>query len=282
MISVAMTTYNGERYVKEQIDSILNQTKRPDELIICDDGSEDETCSVIEKIIVDNTTTVKIRFEKNQENLGYVRNFHKAISMTGGDYIFLSDQDDIWHADKIETMIRIMKGKKCGALCTNSNLIDGNGNPISDRKQFRINPLLARDTGELKKITFIRLIFGNIAQGCTYCFTKRVRDAYLRVNHYELIHDQQIMMIAANEGAAYLYNSPLIDYRIHENNAVGFHEKKEKSSLQLRKPRRKPFMVVFLEDLDRVEKVRGKRFFSLLYYLRIPYMRALIRQRLVR
>lgn len=87
MISVAMTTYNGQKYVEEQLLSIINQTKSVDEIIIVDDKSSDETVKVIKQFIIDNST-FNIVLIQNNENLGYRRNFKKAMSMAKGDYIF--------------------------------------------------------------------------------------------------------------------------------------------------------------------------------------------------
>lgn len=87
MISIAMTTYNGEKYIERQLESIFSQTLPVDEIIICDDNSKDRTIEIIGRFIEKNQTD-KIRLVHNQENLGYIRNFYKAISLTKGDYIF--------------------------------------------------------------------------------------------------------------------------------------------------------------------------------------------------
>ncbi len=97
--SVAMCTYNGESYLDEQLQSILEQTEPIDEIVICDDGSIDKTLSIIEKFIKAGTP---IRLILNQKNLGYTRNFEKAICLCSGDIIFLADQDDIWMPEKVK------------------------------------------------------------------------------------------------------------------------------------------------------------------------------------
>ena len=104
MISVAMATFNGEPYIQEQLDSIYNQTRKVDEIIIVDDCSTDSTVRVIEQYILSHKD-IDIKLYKNEENLGYKKNFKKAISLCHGDYVFLSDQDDIWMTDKIEKCI---------------------------------------------------------------------------------------------------------------------------------------------------------------------------------
>jgi len=95
-ISVCMATYNGERYLKEQLDSILKQLSFTDEIIISDDGSQDRTIEIIESF---GDSRIKL-FHSTQQNLIY--NFENALSKASGDIIFLSDQDDIWYENKVE------------------------------------------------------------------------------------------------------------------------------------------------------------------------------------
>ncbi|MCD2452741.1 glycosyltransferase family 2 protein [Methylicorpusculum oleiharenae] len=101
-ISIALATYNGEKYLVEQLRSFCNQTRMPDELIICDDCSQDSTLSIAYDFAAKAPFTVKIIV--NQRNLGYVQNFSNAFSYCNGDIVFISDQDDVWLPTKIEKM----------------------------------------------------------------------------------------------------------------------------------------------------------------------------------
>lgn len=268
MISVAMTTYNGKEYVEKQILSLLSQTVIPDEIIICDDGSVDGTREIL-RILAEKNTCIKVI--ENEENLGYRRNFKKAISLTQGDYIFLCDQDDEWHLDKIERMVRIMDEEKCTALCCDYTLIDEKSNPLK-KEDYYIHPLIKKAKPEgLTPIVFDQLIYGNILQGCTYCFTKKVKNAYLQLENEDVDHDQQIMFVAALLGMVFFYKVPLIDYRIHSGNAIGLSKKDAEDGIELKKPSRKPFMVTFLEELNQVIPVKKKMWYTILFYLRIPY-----------
>lgn len=96
--SVALCTYNGEKYIKEQLDSILNQTKKVDEIIVCDDCSSDKTVEILNHYSSTNPGLFKIYI--NEQNLRSVKNFEKAITLCTGDIIFLSDQDDFWVNEK--------------------------------------------------------------------------------------------------------------------------------------------------------------------------------------
>lgn len=103
-ISIAMATFNGARYLQEQLDSFVAQSRLPDELIICDDGSEDETISIIEEF--SKRAPFAVRLTKNPKNLGFIKNFEKALSLCTGDLIFLSDQDDVWFPEKVQYIER--------------------------------------------------------------------------------------------------------------------------------------------------------------------------------
>ena len=100
MISVAMCTYNGEKYIQEQLESIIYQSVPPDEIVICDDCSNDATLEIVKDIL--NSYDGIVQLVSNKHNLGYRKNFEKAISLCHGDIIFLSDQDDVWSSNKIE------------------------------------------------------------------------------------------------------------------------------------------------------------------------------------
>jgi glycosyltransferase involved in cell wall biosynthesis len=106
-ISIAMATYNGALYLQEQLDSFVAQTRLPDELLVCDDGSKDETLSILERFARSAPFDVRIVF--NEENLGYTQNFAKAMSLCTGDLVFLSDQDDVWFGNKIERIVEAAK-----------------------------------------------------------------------------------------------------------------------------------------------------------------------------
>ena len=102
-ISIVMTVYNGEKYINEQIDSFINQTLLPHEIIISDDCSTDKTLEILENY--KNEKKINFRIFKNENNLGFTKNFEKAILKSTGDIIFLADQDDIWYKNKVQTII---------------------------------------------------------------------------------------------------------------------------------------------------------------------------------
>lgn len=98
-VSIAMASYNGSKYLQEQLDSFRNQTRQPDELVVCDDGSTDSTLDILERFR--GEAEFAVRIFRNEKNLGFTKNFEKALSNCTGDLIFLSDQDDVWYVDKV-------------------------------------------------------------------------------------------------------------------------------------------------------------------------------------
>ena len=131
MISVCMGLYNGERYLEEQLQSILQQTKTPDEVILCDDGSTDATVKIAELFIEKNGLGGSWKLFCNESNKGYPENLYYAMSLCQGDLVFLADQDDIWELHKIEKMSSLMKQDKgILALCCKFGLVDAEGKDI--------------------------------------------------------------------------------------------------------------------------------------------------------
>jgi glycosyltransferase involved in cell wall biosynthesis len=104
-ISIAMATYNGENFLQRQLDSFLSQTRQPDELVVCDDGSSDDTLGILEHFR--QVAPFAVRIYRNQVNLGFTKNFEQALTKCSGDLIFFSDQDDIWFPDKVAFVVKI-------------------------------------------------------------------------------------------------------------------------------------------------------------------------------
>lgn len=133
-VSVLMTTYNGEKYISEQLESILRQSRQADEVIICDDCSGDGTVGVIKDFIYKNEL-VNWTLYQNKENKGWRRNFIEGLQYTSGDVIFFSDQDDIWLPHKIEKMTDIMeKSKRIHCLAGTFIRVDGEGKEFEKQK----------------------------------------------------------------------------------------------------------------------------------------------------
>lgn len=234
VISIAMATYNGEKYINEQLSSLLKQSRLADEVIIIDDLSNDNTADIVRKFISENKLA-NWKLFINESNLGYKKNFYQAISRTTGDLIFLCDQDDIWNVDKLECMERIFEeNRDIMALNTRIEYVDEMGKPIDIRgKNIQLENNLANlklERDGLNKIDMEAIWKFNIAPGCTMGFTKQIKDIYLQKSECTVYHDWEINFIACTMGGLYFYDQPLIKYRIH-NNTVGL------AGLNKREPR---------------------------------------------
>lgn len=224
-ISVAMATYNGEKYIKRQLDSILNQTLKPDEVIIIDDKSSDGTVELIDKYITENKLT-QWKLFVNEKNIGYKRNFYNALKKVTGEIVFLSDQDDEWHIDKIEIMMKLLKEKnEIKALSSAVNLIDGLSEKITqktERNYYNSNFLYLDHIPQyIEYFDMVYIALHNVSPGCTMAIRKEIVDIFLRIYNFKLPHDWFINLIASAYGGCAYVNDALIDYRKHENNAIG-------------------------------------------------------------
>src|SRR5690349_5613283 len=124
-----MCTYNGAEFLPAQWESILAQSRKPDEIVVCDDGSADETRGLLEKFAAESSIPVTLRF--NEKNLGSVKNFEQAIRLCSGDVIALSDQDDVWRNDKLQTIETAFdKSPKVGLVFSDAEIVDQNLKPL--------------------------------------------------------------------------------------------------------------------------------------------------------
>lgn len=252
MISVAMASYNGEKYILEQLESIYNQTVKVDELVIVDDCSRDGTVALVKEFI-EHHSDCNIRFYENEKNLGYKKNFYKALSLCKGDIIFLSDQDDIWEEYKVEMLQKIFDENEEVSLVSSSFMhVDGHGNKNDENKKA-YKRWIRKD--ELVYVPIEDLLFHNISQGCSMAMRKEIKDIYLEHFTDELPHDRILNVIAAMQKKCYYLNKPLFYYRIHDNNTIGLNEGltwKEKNTYPVRMhDSEEAFNVIrFIEDVD--------------------------------
>ena len=210
-ISVAMTTYNGEKFVEKQLQSLYDQTRQPDEVIIYDDRSTDSTVSIINNFILEKKIENWYIYI-NEENRGWRYNFYCAIEKCSGDIIFCSDHDDVWLDKKIELMVGVInKHPEIKCLSGGKVNIDENGD-IIEKKEF---------SGRLLKIGNRNNFNGVTLLGCTLCVTREIADLYLKINCRDFGHDAQLCRIAALIDSAYALDSQVIWYRIHGQNSSG-------------------------------------------------------------
>lgn len=213
-ISIALCTLNGEKYLAEQLGSIASQSRLPDELIVSDDASQDSTVAIVQEFAA--TAPFAVQITTNPHRLGAVRNFERAIVETSGDVIFLCDQDDVWHREKIAVMLRAFDSNdRLGAVFTNARL--GNTN-LWDHIGFTHRERRAVNRGRALDILFEH----NVVTGATLAFRERWKEAILPIPAVEgVLHDQWIATVIAAHAGVRAIDAPLIDYRQHDAQAVG-------------------------------------------------------------
>lgn len=253
MISVAMTTYNGAQYIIEQLDSIRLQTRKVDEIVIIDDGSRDNTMYLV-RDYADKYPECRIRLEQNETNLGYKKNFQKAISLCHGDITFLCDQDDCWFENKVEKMCDLLEEHpEIGVVSTAFVQMDGQGNKGERKSAYQRK--LADE--ELVCVPIKDLVFHNISQGCAMAMRKDIKNAFIKHFDETIPHDWIINVIAGIQKKCYYWNVPMFFYRIHDNNTIGLNDSmafKKKNTMEVRtKDARQALKVLeFIEKVDNV------------------------------
>jgi glycosyltransferase involved in cell wall biosynthesis len=202
-ISIALATYNGGRYLRDQLDSFANQSLLPDELVACDDGSSDNTLAILEDFAA--TAPFSVHIHRNERNLGYPANFGKALSLTAGDLVFLSDQDDVWLPEKLAVFARHARAAPdaqlfvCDALLCDAALRTG----------IRISENVRRMGARRDQIN----------AGCCTAVRRRLISLALPLAHPELSHDDWLHGLAGAIGQRIYIDRPLQLFRRHGANA---------------------------------------------------------------
>jgi len=223
MISVALCTYNGEKYIEKQLDSILNQTISVDEIVVCDDISSDNTVAILNKFKEKYPNLFSIHI--NVQNLKSNKNFEKAIHLCSGDYIFLSDQDDLWRNDKVEKTLEVFKNNPSAeGVFSNAQLIDDNDQILFDNISLW-DSVYFFESKIIKPLDLHRLLLlkGNYLTGATLCIKKEVKEFCFPFQTLDKIflHDEWFAYILSKRKTLFYSTENLISYRIHSNQQMG-------------------------------------------------------------
>lgn len=267
-VDVLLATYNGEKYLKEQIDSILEQTYSDFRLLISDDGSTDDTRKILEEY-KNKDSRIQVFFQES--NLGVVKNFEFLLKKVESAYYMFSDQDDIWKAEKIEKSLNKIENDNCDLVYSDLEVVDEKLN-VTYESYWKLKGIY----NKIKKYNnFESLYLNNFVTGCTIISKKELIDTYLPLPNTSkyVLHDYWISLILSQNGKIDYIEEPLIKYRQHKNNKVG--SKKKSNELRTIDEIRKLFIEVkkehfkvFIENEEKflsedVKKLNKK---SLEYY----------------
>lgn len=217
-IHIVLATYNGEKYIREQLDSLLDNDFKDICIEVCDDGSSDGTVQIVKEYVERYNC---ITFHQNEKNLGYTMNFLEGIRRSQSPYIMLCDQDDIWHRDKIrktyERMKQLEKENKdefpLMVFTDAMNFDSGNGQELGS---FHKSSHL-----DVKKLDTAHLFMENKCIGCTIMINGIVRE-YLKVLPEEIrVHDWWLALICSHFGKISYIKETTLQYRQHSGNMIG-------------------------------------------------------------
>lgn len=242
-IDILLATYNGETFIKEQIDSILNQTYSEFRLLISDDNSTDKTKEII-KEYEKKDNRIKCFFQK--ENLGVASNFEFLLKQVEANYYMFSDQDDIWKENKIEVSLKKMKDTNCDLVYTNLEVVDKDLNTIYS-SYWKLKGLEKK----VKKYNnFEALYLNNFITGCTMLAKSEYIEKVLplpKESKY-VLHDYWIALIMSQNCKIEYIDEALIKYRQHKKNNVG--SKKKSNTMESLDEIRNLFLKVKIEHFD--------------------------------
>ena len=236
-IGVIVATYNGERYIDQQLSSIIKQTMKPDLIVVSDGGSQDKTVSICNDILGRFGITFKIL--ASRDHLTVSKNFEKAFQECNCEYIFFADQDDVWDTKKIEIMINEMEARDAVLCFTNASIVDetlcSQNSDLWNRVGYHQN----KDITVYNKSDpdFFRLLLQhNIVTGMCMCVRSSIKEYILPFSE-KTIHDVWVSLIATNIGSVIGIDKKCVLYRQHANNVIGTNKTLRRSFLHARQYR---------------------------------------------
>jgi len=220
-ISVALCTYNSGAYIDAQLRSILDQDLPVTEVVVGDDGSTDGTVDRIQEIAASHPHGSVVRIAFTERAGGVVANFSRTLAVCTGEFIALSDHDDVWHPHKTATLVPVLQqAGACAMVFSNARLIDADAHPTGQ------DLFTAYDVSD-EELADVRsgngpssLVKRNIVTGATAMFTRDLLDVALPIPA-DFVHDEWLAFIAGTLGTLAVETTPLIDYRVHGTNQIG-------------------------------------------------------------
>jgi glycosyltransferase involved in cell wall biosynthesis len=218
-LSVAMCTYNGARFLPEQLGSIAAQTRLPGELVVCDDRSTDESVEIVRKFA--RHAPFPVRLEINEENLGSTKNFEKSIELCQGEFIALADQDDVWRPEKLSCLAGVLEhDERIGTVFSDAELIDEDSRPLPGTlwSSFLFSPTEQKKFGRGQGLKV--LLKHATVTGATMAFRSKFRGLTLPIPSSQ-VHDHWIALLIASVSQLAVIKTPLVRYRRHPSQQIG-------------------------------------------------------------
>jgi glycosyltransferase involved in cell wall biosynthesis len=230
--SVAMCTYNGAPFVVAQLESIAAQTRLPDELVVCDDGSTDDTVDCVRAFA--RNASFPVRLIENEETLGSTKNFERAIGSCEGDLIALADQDDVWLPAKLERLEHVLKDENVALAFTDGEVVDESLRPRGERVWQSIRFTEREQRLFRKGRAFSVLLDHNVVTGAALAINSNFRELVLPIPN-NLVHDGipvlhdwwSALLISAVANVSFI-SEPLFKYRQHSSQQMGVINKDNK------------------------------------------------------
>lgn len=225
-VSIIVSTYNGEKYINELMESLLSQTRQADEVLFFDDQSSDKTLDLITKFINDYQLELSWRVIRNIYNKGWKKNFMEGIWESKGDIVFPCDQDDIWIDTKIEEMEQIMIEHP------DIDVLTSNYEAFYDSGKVVIGP--EENDGKLIKQQVVQNIFDTKYPGCTYCIRRKIIEQSKKYWESDFPHDALFWRLGIFSDTLYSYNKSLIRWRKHNDSTYALESLQVKSAKKKR------------------------------------------------
>lgn len=267
-VHIVMATYNGEKYVREQMDSLLSQTHKQLTIEVCDDGSTDGTVAIIREYMAKDT---RVKLHVNTQNCGYVKNFLTGIKRCQAPYVMLCDQDDIWREDKVAQTLRVMKeaekemSGKPVLVFTDAECFD------SDTKRT-LGFFHETSHLDVKKVDTAHLFMENKCIGCTMMMNRAVLPYLEELPEEIRVHDWWLALICSHFGTIRYVPQATLRYRQHEGNQIGgssfggylkkrlAHIREQRQALLLTYRQGAAFLHLFGTQMDKKQRIVAEQF----------------------
>ncbi len=222
-VSIALTTYNGVKYLRQQLDSLLNQTYKNFEIVISDDGSNKETISILNEYA---NKDARLRWSQSPYERGFIKNTQNAILLCKGEIIFLCDQDDVWYNDKVRLRIDAYRDSSVMWVYNRLVLVDESGNKAVGYLEDTINDYYEKGRMKLRYYTW-----GSCIGGAMTSYRASILYKAMPIGKYAPAHDSWIQL-AIFPAKSFFIDKILQVYRLHGGNEVGWGKKKSPEEIR--------------------------------------------------